>query len=42
MSKIEAFDLPAFVVSLLDDLFADVERGKSQESDVKLQGHGEH
>lgn len=39
MSEIEALDLPAFVIGLLDDLLADVEWGNSQESDVEFDRH---
>lgn len=42
MAEVEALDLPAFVVGLLDDLFADVEGRKRQESYVELEGHGQH
>jgi hypothetical protein len=42
VAKVEALYLSAFVVGLLDDLFADVEGGKRQESYVKFEGHWQH
>lgn len=42
MAKVEALYLPAFVVGLLDDLFADVEGGKRQEPYVEFEGHWQH
>ena len=42
MAEVKALDLSALVVGLFDDLFADVEGGKRQESDVEFEGHGQH